>query len=241
MKEVVTMKVRVRMFGGLVERTGLHEEVLEIPDGSSVQNLMDIVFQKHPAAELLAGKIRTAVNQEMAAADFVLNQDDEVALLPPVAGGANIITGLREGGISIQEAMDAVTAPEAGGTVLFVGTVRNHADEWGDVDRLEYSAYREMAESVLRQVAEEAASKWPLSGVAIFHGLGDLSVGDHTVVVACSSAHRGEAFEAARYGIDEVKVRCPVWKKESRPGEHRWVGLEESPPPADAEGARRGV
>ena len=238
MKEVVDMKVRVRMFGGLVERTGLHEEVLEIPEGSSVQSLMDIVFEKHPAAEPLAGKIRTAVNQEMAAADFVLNQDDEVALLPPVAGGANILTGLREGGISIQEAMDAVTAPEAGGTVLFVGTVRNHADEWGDVDRLEYSAYREMAEAVLRQVAEEAASKWPLSGVAILHGLGDLTVGDHTVVVACSSAHRGEAFEAARYGIDEVKVRCPVWKKESRSGQHRWVGLEESPPPADAEGSR---
>jgi molybdopterin synthase catalytic subunit len=166
-----------------------------------------------------------------------LNEDDEVALLPPVAGGAaNILTGLREGGISIQEAMDAVTSPEAGGIVMFVGTVRNHADEWGDVERLEYSAYREMAESVLRQVAEEAATKWPLTGVAILHGLGDLTIGDHTVVVACSSPHRGEAFEAARYGIDEVKIRCPVWKKESRAGRHRWVGIDESPPPPDAEG-----
>jgi molybdopterin synthase catalytic subunit len=237
MKEVVKMKVRVRMFGGLVERTGLHEEVLDIPGGSSVQKLMDIVFEKHPAAVPLAGKIRIAVNQEMAPSDVVLHEDDEVALLPPVAGGAHILTGLRDGGITIQEAMDAVTAPEAGGTVLFVGTVRNHADEWGEVDRLEYSAYREMAESVLRQVAEECATKWPLSGVAILHGLGDLTIGDHTVVVACSSAHRGEAFEAARYGIDEVKVRCPVWKKESRAGEHRWVGLEESPPPVDAEGS----
>ena len=225
------------MFGGLVERTGLHEEVLDIPESSNVQNLLEIVFEKHPAAAALAGKIRTAVNQEMAPGDAVLNQDDEVALLPPVVGGAYILTGLREGGISIQEAMDAVTAPEAGGTVLFVGTVRNHADEWGDVERLEYSAYREMAESVLRQVAEEAATKWPLTGVAILHGLGDLSIGDHTVVVACSSAHRGEAFEAARYGIDEVKIRCPVWKKESRAGQHRWVGLEESPPPGDAEGS----
>jgi molybdopterin synthase catalytic subunit len=230
------MKVRVRMFGGLVERTGAAEEVIDIPEGSRVQNLLDLVFGKYPAAAPLAGRIRTAVNQEIAREDLPLSENDVVALLPPVAGGANILTGLREGGISIQEAMDAVTAPEAGGVVMFVGTVRNHADEWGDVERLEYSAYREMAESVLRQVAEEAATKWPLTGVAILHGLGDLTIGDHTVVVACSSAHRGEAFEAARYGIDEVKVRCPVWKKESRGGRHRWVGLDESPPPSDAEG-----
>ena len=231
------MKVRVRMFGGLAERTGAAEEVLDIPEGSRVQNLLDLVYGKYPAAAPLAGRIRTAVNREIARDDVALNEDDEVALLPPVAGGANILTGLREGGISIQEAMDAVTSPEAGGVGMFVGTVRNHADEWGQVERLEYSAYREMAESVLRQVAEEAATKWPLTGVAILHGLGDLTIGDHTVVVACSSAHRGEAFEAARYGIDEVKIRCPVWKKESRSGQHRWVGLDESPPPPDAEGA----
>lgn len=237
MRRVIKLKVRVRMFGGLVERTGLHEEVVEVGEGSTVQQLMDAVFERHPDATPLAGRIRTAVNQEMAPADLVLSPDDEVALLPPVAGGANIVTGLREGGISVQEAMDVVTAPEAGGTVVFVGTVRNHADEWGLVDRLEYSAYREMAESVLAKVAEEAAGKWPLTGVAIFHGLGDLQIGDHTVVVACSSAHRGEAFEAARYGIDEVKVRCPVWKKEGRGETHRWVGLEAGEPPADAEGA----
>lgn len=229
------------MFGGLVERTGLHEESLDVTEGITVRQLMDLVFERHPDAAPLAGRIRTAVNQEMASWDLVLNQDDEVALLPPVAGGANILTGLREGGINVQEAIDAVTAPEAGGTVVFVGTVRNHADEWGAVDRLEYSAYREMAESVLQRVAEEAASRWPLTGVAIFHGLGQLSVGDHTVVVACSSAHRGEAFEAARYGIDEVKERCPVWKKEGNSGAHRWVGLESGEPPADAEGAARGA
>lgn len=229
------MKVRVRMFGGLAER-GRAEEVLDVPERSSTADLMEILYKRYPDVGRLSGQIRTAVNREIASGDQILAEDDEVALLPPVAGGANILTGLREGGISVQEAMDAVTAPDAGGTVVFVGTVRNHADEWGEVDRLEYSAYREMAEAVLRQVAEEAAQKWPLSGVAILHGLGNLEIGDHTVVVACSSAHRGEAFEAARYGIDEVKVRCPVWKKEGRGVEHRWVGLEEAAPPGDAEG-----
>lgn len=229
------MKVRVRMFGGLAER-GRAEEILEIPENSSTADLMALLYDRYPDVGRLSGQIRTAVNKEIASGDHILGDDDEVALLPPVAGGANIVTGLREGGISIQEAMDAVSSPDAGGIVVFAGTVRNHAEEWGEVDRLEYSAYREMAEAVLRQVAEEAAQKWPLSGVAILHGLGNLKVGDHTVVVACSSAHRGEAFEAARYGIDEVKVRCPVWKKEGRGEAHRWVGLEEAAPPRDAEG-----
>ncbi len=230
------MKVRVRMFGGLAER-GRAEEVLDVPENSSTADVMALLYERYPAVGRLSGQIRTAVNSEIASGNHVLEEDDEVALLPPVAGGANILTGLREGGISIDEAMDAVTAPDAGGIVLFVGTVRDHAEEWGEVDRLEYSAYREMAEAVLQQVAEEAAQKWPLAGVAILHGLGELAIGDHTVVVACSSAHRGEAFEAARYGIDEVKVRCPVWKKEGRGDDHRWVGLEESAPPADAEGS----
>jgi len=229
------MKIKVRMFGGLAER-GSAEEIVDIPENSSTDDLMALLYERYPDVGRLSGQIRTAVNKEIASGDQTLAEDDEVALLPPVAGGANIVTGLREGGATVQEAMEAVEAPDAGGIVVFVGTVRNHADEWGEVDRLEYSAYREMAETVLQQVAEEAAQKWPLSGMAIFHGLGDLKVGDHTVVVAASSAHRGEAFEAARYGIDEVKVRCPVWKKEGRGAEHRWVGLEEAAPPADVEG-----
>lgn len=229
------MKVKVRMFGGLAER-GRSEEILEIPENSSTGDLLEILYGRYPDVGRLAGQIRTAVNKEIATSQQSLSEDDEVALLPPVAGGANIVTGLREGGATVQEAMDAVEAPDAGGIVVFVGTVRNHADEWGPVDRLEYSAYREMAEEVLREVADEAVRKWPLSGMAILHGLGNLGVGDHTVVVAASSAHRGEAFEAARYGIDEVKVRCPVWKKEGRGEDHRWVGLEEAAPPADAEG-----
>ena len=83
-----------------------------------------------------------------------------------------------------------------------------------------------MAEEVLRQIAEEAAAKWPLQGVAIEHGVGDLRVGDVTVVVACSAPHRDDAFEACRYAIDEVKRRAPIWKKESGPGGGRWIGLE---------------
>lgn len=228
------------MFGGLADTTGVSEEILDVAEASATSDLLDEVFRRHPEAAGLAGRIRVAVNQEIADLSRVLSEDDEVALLPPVAGGAQIITGLREGGISVDEAMDAVRAPDAGGVVVFVGTVRNHADDWGAVERLEYSAYREMAEPVMREIAEEAVQKWPLSGIAILHGLGDLTIGDHTVVVAASSAHRGNAFEACRYGIDEVKVRVPVWKKEKGQGKQRWVGLEEASPPEDAEGSASG-
>lgn len=225
------------MFGGLADQCGLSEEVLDISEASTAADLLETVFQRHPEAAGLAGRIRVAVNQEIADASQVLAEDDEVALLPPVAGGAQILTGLREGGISVDEAMEAVRAPDAGGVVVFVGTVRNHADEWGSVERLEYSAYREMAEPVMKEIAEEAVQKWPLAGIAILHGLGDLTIGDHTVVVAASSAHRGDAFEACRYGIDEVKIRVPVWKKEKGPAKQRWVGLEEAAPPSDADGS----
>jgi MoaE-MoaD fusion protein len=221
------MKVRLRTFGALAERSGGPEEVLELPDGSTAGDLLDEVGSRYPAVKGLARQIRVAVNLEIAPLSQALADDDEVALLPPVAGGAAIMTGLRENGIVVQEAIDAVTAPEAGGIVVFVGTVRNNAEDFGEVEVLGYSAYQEMAEAVLRQVAEEAAAKWPLAGVSILHSLGDLSVGDHTVVVACSAPHRGEAFEAARYAIDEVKIRVPVWKKESGPQGERWVGLKE--------------
>ncbi|MDQ4143227.1 MAG: molybdenum cofactor biosynthesis protein MoaE [Actinomycetota bacterium] len=221
-------KVRVRKFGALSESAGSPEEVIEVDRGSTAGDVLRLLGQRHPAVSRLAGQIRMAVNLELASPDQPLQDDDEVALLPPVAGGADILIGLREK-VSVDEALQAVTAPEVGGIVIFLGTVRNHAEEWGRVDLLEYSAYQEMAESVLRKVAEEAAQKWPLNGIAILHGVGNLNVGDHTVVVACSSAHRGEAFEACRYAIDELKVRVPIWKKERGPGGERWVGLEEPP------------
>jgi molybdopterin synthase catalytic subunit len=152
-----------------------------------------------------------------------LGPDDEIALLPPVAGGQARITVALVEHPSVEEALAAVASTEAGGSVAFVGSVRS---DGGAVERLAYSAYGEMAEKVMSDIAQEAATKWPLEGVAILHALGDLDVGDRTVVVACSAPHRGEAFEACRYAIDEVKRRVPIWKKESGPGGERWVGLE---------------
>ncbi|MGH2733025.1 MAG: molybdenum cofactor biosynthesis protein [Actinomycetota bacterium] len=221
------MKVRVRMFGALAQRCRLSEEWLELPEGARAMDVLGTVAQRHPEATGILPQVSVAVNLEMVDPDRVLEERDEVALLPPVAGGSvRIVTGVCEDPISIEAVTAEVAAPGAGGTVVFIGTVRSLAEDWGAVERLEYSIYRDMAERVLREVAEEAAAKWPLLGVCILHRAGDLAVGDQTVVVACSAPHRGEAFDACRYGIDEVKARAPVWKKEMGPGGERWVGLE---------------
>jgi molybdopterin synthase catalytic subunit len=219
------MKVRVRLFGAISERAGFDGETLEIPDDATTGDLLRIVADRYPSTAGLLPQVAVAVNLEVASTVAPLSDDDEVALLPPVAGGAaSILTGLRYGSPSVEEARGAVTASGAGGTAIFVGTVRDHSEK-GAVDRLEYSAYPEMAERVLHQVADEAAEKWSLARIAILHAVGDLAVGDVTVVVACSAPHRAEALEACRYAVDEVKMRAPIWKKEVGPWGERWVGI----------------
>lgn len=222
------MKVRVRMFGALTSAVGSADEYLELPDGATAADLVELVGTRYPEAAPILQRVSVAVNLETESRDHPLEDGDEVALLPPVAGGAaKITTGVRAEAISIDEVMDLVASPDAGGTVVFVGTVRGQSEDWGDVDHLDYSIYREMAEPMLARVAEEAAAKWPLNGVCILHRVGSLPVGEQTVVVAASSPHRTAAFEAASYGINEVKRRVPVWKLEFGPDGQRWIGIDE--------------
>jgi molybdopterin synthase catalytic subunit/molybdopterin converting factor small subunit len=217
------MRLRVKLFGALAERAGGSQAEVDLAEPVTASDVLRAVGERHPSTGGILGRVSVAVNREVVPAEHRVASDDEVALLPPVAGGAAGISVALAERPSVEKALADVASPEAGGAVAFVGTVR--ADR-GSVVRLSYSAYREMAEDVLREVAEEAAAKWPLEGVSIVHGLGELAVGDVTVVVACSAPHRQDAFEACRYAIDEVKRRAPIWKKESGPGGERWVGLE---------------
>jgi MoaE-MoaD fusion protein len=211
------------MFGALAERAGRDEQALDLPDDATAGSALRAVGERYPGVAGILDRLSVAVNREVVPLDQNLTAGDEVALLPPVAGGqARIVVSLVERP-SVEEALKTVASPEAGGAVAFVGAVRA---DGGAVESLSYSAYREMAEELMREIAGEAVTKWPLQGVAINHAIGDLKVGDRTVVVACSAPHRGEAFEACRYVIDEVKRRVPIWKKESGPGGDRWVGLE---------------
>ncbi len=117
----------------------------------------------------------------------------------------------------------AVSAPDAGAVVLFVGTVRDHSPGRTGVTHLEYEAYDEQVINKIADVVAEVRERWPVRRVAAIHRVGELGVGEISIAVAVSSAHRGDAFEAGRYLIDEVKARAPIWKKEHWPGGSEWV------------------
>ena len=117
----------------------------------------------------------------------------------------------------------AVASPAAGATVLFLGTVRDHSPGREGVTHLEYEAYGEVVEPKIAEIVAEARERWPLLGVAAVHRVGELAIGEVSVAVAVSSAHRADAFPAARYVIDELKSRAPIWKKEHWPGGAEWV------------------
>ncbi|MDG6900645.1 MAG: molybdenum cofactor biosynthesis protein MoaE [Nitrososphaerota archaeon] len=135
---------------------------------------------------------------------------------------ARLRTGLTRGKISPAKAMKEVEDPTAGGIVVFTGTIRNRS-EFGRVDGLEYQAYREMAEKRLKVIGAEVMKKWPVKKVSMYHREGRLRIGEVSVVVAVSSAHRAEAFEACRYAIDRIKTGLPLWKRERVRGTNRWV------------------
>ncbi|HEX9124125.1 MAG TPA: molybdenum cofactor biosynthesis protein MoaE [Actinomycetota bacterium] len=125
--------------------------------------------------------------------------------------------------IAAQEAVDFVSDPASGGTCVFLGTVRDHSAA-GSVTGLTYEAWNELAERRLREIAAEMFSKWPVRRVALLHRTGDLAIGEVSVIVACSSPHRSEAFEACRHGIERLKEDVPIWKKEHLgDGESHWV------------------
>lgn len=135
---------------------------------------------------------------------------------------ARITTRIVTTPISTDEAVAAVADPTCGATALFLGVVRNH-HEGRDVRHLEYEAYAPMAEKVLTRIAEEICERWSAVGVALIHRTGRLAIGETAVAVAVSTPHRKDAFEAARYGIDELKNRAPIWKKEVYVGGEDWV------------------
>lgn len=117
---------------------------------------------------------------------------------------------------------DAVADPQAGAIVVFTGHVRNHSPGKSGVTHLDYEAFEERVESSINEVVVEAFEKWPVLRARVLHRTGVCAVGDPTVAVAVSSAHRADAFEAARYLIDELKARAPIWKKEHWPGGAEW-------------------
>jgi MoaE-MoaD fusion protein len=231
--------MQVRVFGGLTEQLGSHHIEVDIPhDGSAtVADLRAAVASAYPHVAPLLQRVTVAVDLEVARADDPITAGAEVALLPPVAGGAGqperagavpVVTGLVTPPIDVAGTIERIAADDAGATALFLGTVRDHAPDLTGVVQLQYSAYEPMAERELQVIAGEVLASHPaVTGLALLHAIGDLPVGAHTVLVACGSAHRSTAFDACRDALEAVKERVPVFKREvTTDGTARWVGLE---------------
>ncbi len=241
------MRIEIRTFGGLVERAGLATLVVEVPEGADVGDLRRIVASAHPELAALMPRVAVSIDLELATDATLLHAGQEVALLPPVAGGSDpadpadpadpvrgggtdTVTGLVHGPIDVAATIARISAPDVGAVVSFLGTVRDHAEDLEGVVRLDYSAYEPMAEQELVRIAAETRAAHPeVRGLALVHALGELEVGAHTILVAASSAHRDVAFAACRDALEAIKERVPVYKREvTADGSHRWVGLADT-------------
>ncbi len=216
------MRVRVLYFAVLRERLRRDEEEVELADGATVASLLDALAARNPPVAGLRRHLQVARNRETARADAPLADGDEVALIPPVAGGA--ATALRDAPLSVDEALALVTHEGAGGIVLFVGVVRRQGAQIRSVQRLEYEAYAAMAEERLRAIAGELERAHG-ARIAILHRVGRLSVGEAAVVIAAAAPHRAEAFAACREAIERLKREVPIWKKEVGEDGEEWIGV----------------
>jgi len=209
------VKVAVRLFAGLRERAGTREREVELADGSRVADVW-------PALELgdEPQGLVFAVNRVYADRAQPLAEGDEVAVIPPVSGGD---FRLSEEPLSVDDAVREVASPEAGAIATFVGTTRSHA-RGREVVRLEYEAYEGMAEAEMERIAAELRERYALVEIAIHHRVGVVDVGETSVVIAVSAAHRSDALSACRDAIDTLKATVPLWKKEVYAGGEKWIG-----------------
>jgi len=216
--------VTVRYFAAIRESIGSRAETRELPDGTTAGELIEALVADHPAIDRMRRASRIMLNHDYADLDRVLRDGDEVALIPPVSGGSDEFR-LTEQPIDPQRLSDLVASPRAGAIATFAGTVRDHARGRG-VLVLEYEAYAEAAEKALARIGAEIREQWDVEAVAIWHRTGRLAVGEVSVGIAVSSAHRAEAFDACRYAIERIKVVVPIWKKEFYADGETWIGSE---------------
>jgi len=205
--------VTVRLFAGLRERAGTGR--IELDGVARVGDVWSaLALGDEPGGMLYA------VNREYAGAERELRDGDEVALIPPVSGGAFLLSGDP---LDPTAAAAEVSSDEAGAVATFVGTVRR-SSRGREVEYLEYEAYAEMAEPMLFQLGKDLTERHGLTAVAIHHRVGRVDIGEPSVVIAVSAAHRAAALDACREAIDTIKATIPLWKKEVYAGGEEWIG-----------------
>jgi len=218
------IRVLVRLFASYREAAGVGHIQVELPDGALVRDAVREVLREHPlVAE--GRQVVMARNREYVDADAALADGDELALIPPVSGGAapsmeRIAVGTAP--LSVDDVIAAVRADGFGGVAVFLGTVRDQS-RGKRVTHLEYEAYAEMAERRMREIADRLEREHAPARVAMHHRVGDLGIGEIAVIVAAGAPHRDAAFAAARSAIDELQRDVPIWKKEHSEDGSVWI------------------
>jgi molybdopterin synthase catalytic subunit len=207
--------VVVRLFAGLREQAGTGRREVVLDDDSVLEDVWPTLGLGDEPPGLLY-----AVNRQYAEAEQPLSDGDEIALIPPVSGGAFRLT---HGPVNMTSVVVEVVDERAGAIATFLGTVRARS-RGRDVIALEYEAYEEMAEEVMAEIAQDVQARYDLCKVAITHRLGRVEVGETSVAIAVSAPHRQDALAACADAIDALKAEVPLWKKELYADGEEWIG-----------------
>ncbi|MGZ9583409.1 molybdenum cofactor biosynthesis protein [Paenibacillus marinisediminis] len=233
------MKYSVHCFAGLADLTGQAIVILDSNQASmSVADIKKLLSELYPNAAHALSRAFMAVNQEYATDDRIVQPTDELALIPPVSGGEGHIEDsstaepsiqtehgryvLTYAPIHVDELSAYVAHPDHGAALTFVGTTREHTGGLRTI-RLDYEAYAPMAIKQLAAIGQDIGTRWPGTSSAITHRLGTVPIGEASVVIAVSSPHRAECYEASRYAIEKLKQVVPIWKKEVGEDSAAWV------------------
>ena len=206
------VRVTVRLFAGLRERAGWSQREIDADRVGDVWGALDLGDE--PEGLLYA------VNKEYAPVDTELRDGDVVALIPPVSGGAFVLT---EEPVTLDAVVSEVATEEAGAIATFSGTARRHS-RGRVVQYLDYEGYEGMAEEMMEKLADGLKERYDLHEIAIHHRVGRVELGEPSVVIAVSAAHRADALAACKDAIDILKVEVPLWKKEVYEGGEEWIG-----------------
>ena len=239
------MKVELQLFASVREAVGARDVSMELHDGATLTDLKSRLAADYPRLEPMLATVVFAIDDEYVAFEERLHDGARVAVIPPVSGGAGDDVDLDEGLFRVttkvmdgdaQRLVELVQRDEAGALNLFYGMVRNH-HEGRAVERLEYEAHTTMALRQLQRVAEETKARFPDVGeVGIWHRIGMLEIGETSLLVAVSSPHRKEAFDASLWCVDRIKQVVPVFKKEHWAGGSAWIEGHAVEPPTIAGG-----
>jgi molybdopterin synthase catalytic subunit/molybdopterin converting factor small subunit len=230
--------ITVRLFGVTKMLAGNQSSLsLNMPDGRQVKDLVGLMETRYPAiGELIhKKKVLVSVNQEIAHEETVIGDNDEIALLPPFAGGTGLeqihdgqFVRVQRENFSIDQELDRVRSrsKRIGGIATFLGIARDRS-RGRDVDGITFEHYEGMAQKKLREIRERALKDFDILELLIIHRYGEIAIGENIVLIIAGAEHRADAFRACKWAIDELKQITPIWKLEHTPEGEVWV--EEHP------------